>query len=267
MVAWAEMERSAISRADAEAFLRDADFKWYQRFEGTGVFTPGTRDVLALLDSAGVAHNRSGVRVLDIGTTNGGVAFEAERRGADRVVATDIYPPEWFGFGALKTFLRSDVGFATCSVYDLSRHLQGQFDVVFLFGVLYHLRHPLQALDAVRAALRVGGEAFIETAVADHELGTDASRPLVRFYRGNEFAGDASNWFAPSSRALLDWCSSCSLESVLVAQSPPEAPRRCIVRATRAEGEPELSLIYSTAAALTRFRWTAPGGGVLPPYW
>ena len=80
------MERSAISRADAEAFLRDTDFKWYQRFELTpGVFTPGTRDVLALLDSAGVAHNQSGVRVLDIGTTNGGVAFEAERRGADRV--------------------------------------------------------------------------------------------------------------------------------------------------------------------------------------
>ncbi len=33
------------------------------------------------------------------------------------------------------------------SVYDVSPETVGMFDVVFFFGTLYHLRHPLLALD------------------------------------------------------------------------------------------------------------------------
>ena len=143
----------------------------------------------------------------------------------------------------MKSLLRSNVEFATCSIYELPQAWHGEFDLAFFFGVLYHLRHPLHALDAVRAALRPGGQTFIETAIADHELGAFASYPLVQFCRRDELAGDASNWFVPSSRALMDWCYSCGFAPVLVGLQPPEAPQRCIVKATRTEGEPEFSLI------------------------
>ena len=43
----------------------------------------------------------TGATVLDVGTTNGGFAFEAERRGAVRVVAVDIVDADLFEFNAL----------------------------------------------------------------------------------------------------------------------------------------------------------------------
>jgi hypothetical protein len=60
-----------------------------------------------LLAREGFPERLDGMTVLDIGTSNGGAAFIAERRGAERVVAVDIYGPEWFGVDALRTFLGS----------------------------------------------------------------------------------------------------------------------------------------------------------------
>jgi hypothetical protein len=69
-------------------------------------------------------------------------------------VAVDIYPPQWFGFDALREFLGSSVEYLQGAVYDLSRLSRGErFDYVLFWGVLYHLRHPLLALDEVRAVL------------------------------------------------------------------------------------------------------------------
>ena len=102
------------------------------------------------------------------GTSNGGAAFELERRGAERVVAVDIYPESWFGFDAVKKLLGSRVQYVEASVYELGALLRQEFDIVLFWGVLYHLRHPLLALDNIRALLR--GTAFLETAVCDAEL-------------------------------------------------------------------------------------------------
>lgn len=68
-----------------------------------------------------------------------------------------------FGFDAIRSALGSDVGFRQLSVYELSRVIQEQFDYVVFWGVLYHLRHPLLALDNVRAV--TSQTAYVETAV------------------------------------------------------------------------------------------------------
>ena len=99
--------------------------------------------------------------------------------------------------------------FRRLSVYELSRTLDEQFDYVIFWGVLYHLRHPLLALDNVRAV--TAGTAYIETAVCDGDLPGATESAIARFYRRDELGGDSSNWFAPNVRALLDWCSSCGL--------------------------------------------------------
>jgi len=76
------------SEKAAREFLADADFIWHQRFELVpGVDTPGENDIVGLIDSAGIPADLSGKSALDLGTTNGGAAFELERRGAERVVA------------------------------------------------------------------------------------------------------------------------------------------------------------------------------------
>jgi tRNA (mo5U34)-methyltransferase len=230
---------------EARRFLEDAEFIWYQNFELVpGVQTPGVNDIGRLFEACKIPADLSGHSVLDIGTANGGIAFTAERRGANRVLAVDIYPEHWFGVDRLRDFLGSRVEHRQLSVYNLLGTVDERFDVVFFCGVLYHLRHPLLALDNVRGVLNDDGLVLIETAVADHELGGSASRPLVRFYRGSELGDDPSCWFAPSISALVDWCRSSGLEpevqAALASLSPKLwSPRRCVLRATRTPGAPE----------------------------
>jgi tRNA (mo5U34)-methyltransferase len=232
---------------EARRFLQDADFVWYQKFELVpGVETPGVNDVRRLFEAGRIPEDLTGLSVLDVGTANGGIAFSAERRGAERVLAVDIYPEHWFGVDRLKDFLGSSVEHRRLSVYDLVGGIEERFDIVFFCGVLYHLRHPLLALDNVRAVLKEGGLVLIETAVADRELGSEASKPVVRFYRGSELGEDPSCWFAPSTAALREWCASSGLE-------PEEddartglagklvASRRVLMRARRTHGPPEFA--------------------------
>ena len=222
----------------ASDFIRGADFYWHQRFElALGIFTPGANDIGFLLDQAHLPQDITGATVLDIGATNGGLAFELERRGAGRVVTVDIYSSDWFGFDAIKALLHSDVEYLRASVYELPAKLGEQFDIVAFCGVLYHLRHPLLALDVVRALTR--GRALIETAVCDRTLGDSASTPLIRYHRLDDLNDDGSNWFEPSVAALADWCRSSGLEPIGVRSWPTEAPGRCMMTATPTDGEPE----------------------------
>src|SRR5450755_4304407 len=90
----------------ATAFIDQAEFVWHQRFElAPDVWTPRVSPIVWLYNMAGLPADISGRTVLDVGTTNAGTAFEMERRGTKRVVAVDIYEPDWFGVRALTEFL------------------------------------------------------------------------------------------------------------------------------------------------------------------
>jgi tRNA (mo5U34)-methyltransferase len=231
-----------LSSHDVEALTARTDFLWHQRFElAPGVFSPGANDVDWLLHTAGVPADLTGASVLDIGTTNGGAAFTLERRGASKVIATDIVGPMHFGFEAIHSALGSSVEFRQLSVYELSRVVQEQFDYVVFWGVLYHLRHPLLALDNVRAV--TAQTAYVETAVCEAELPEHAETAMARFYRRDELGGDSSNWFAPNVRALLDWCRSCGLEPTAVSSWPQEGPTRAMVRTSVISGAPEYQAV------------------------
>jgi tRNA (mo5U34)-methyltransferase len=224
--------------AELQTLAARSDFLWHQRFElAPGIFSPGSNDVDWLLHTAGVPGDLAGASVLDIGTTNGGAAFTLERRGAARVLATDIVDPMHFGFDAIRDVLGSKVEFRQLSVYELSRVLKEQFDFVIFWGVLYHLRHPLLALDNVRAL--TARTAYVETAVSDAELPGSVELALARFYRRDELGADSSNWFAPTVRCLLDWCRSCGLEPDAVSSWPTDAPTRAMVRTSAVPGPPE----------------------------
>ena len=226
---------------EARDLIASSDFVWHQRFElAPGVETPGANDIVWLLNAAGVPADLDGLTAVDLGTTNGGAAFELERRGAERVVAVDVTSPERYGFKRLRDFLGSSVEWAQASIYEVAEVLDERFDLVLCLGVLYHLRHPLLALDNVREL--IGGEGLIETAVLDDEMPEVAGSPVSRFYRGDELAADPSNWFAPTIAGLLDWCSSCGLDPEVVAAWPEAAPSRAMVRVRPTDGDPEWRL-------------------------
>lgn len=234
--------RPVESTGAAPDLITSARFRWHQRFELVpGVHTPGLNDIGWLFQQSSLPPDLSGLSALDIGTTNGGIAFELERRGARPVVAVDVAPPELFGFEELRRFLDSSVEFVQASVYELPEILDRAFDVVVFWGVLYHLRHPLLALDKVRAVAT--GKVLVETAVADHELGDAGARPVMRFYRRDELGGDPTNWFAPSVAGLTDWMGSSGFEVGRVVAWPTGAPERALVEARVVDGPPEFETI------------------------
>ena len=183
---------------------RVREIEWFHSIDlGDGVVTPGKEgSTSAKLRRIGLPASLTGRTVLDVGAWDGFFAFEAERRGADRVLATDWYcwsGPGWGtkrGFEYARSRLGSNVEDQEIDVLDLSPDaLGGQFDVVLFLGVLYHMRHPLLALERVASVTRE--LAIIETEVA-HLL---TRRPAVRYF----LEGD--DWCAPTlgaCRAMLE---------------------------------------------------------------
>src|SRR5947209_14293213 len=88
----------------------------------------------------------AGRRVLDIGAWDGWFSFEAERRGAE-VVAIDCV--EIANFREIHGALASKVDYRILDFYEVPQAGLGRFDFVFFLGVLYHLKHPLLALEMV----------------------------------------------------------------------------------------------------------------------
>lgn len=197
-----------------EILRRIRAVEWYHAIEvAPGIVTPGRYDPKPFLPLMGFSEDLTGKSVLDIGTYDGFFAFEAEKRGAKRVVALDRHSPGQFGFGTAHELLKSKVEYVVGSVYDLSPETHGTFDVVTFFGVLYHLRHPLLALDRIHSVCRE--YALVESHVLDNAFihqGThiplenvDPRLPVScvsQFYPGDELNGDWSNWWAPTVECL-----------------------------------------------------------------
>ena len=65
------------------------------------------------------------------------------------MIAIDPVPGSITRLNICRDYLGSRVTGLSCSVFDLDPKTFGTFDMVFFFGVLYHLRHPLLALEKI----------------------------------------------------------------------------------------------------------------------
>lgn len=170
---------------------------WFHRIDlGNGLITPGQDiDGRIKLEFNKIPADLGGKTVLDIGAWDGLFSFEAERRGAERVLATDSFAWSGRGWGSKACFelarraLQSQVEDMDIDVMDIDPETVGTFDVVFLLGVIYHLRHPLLALEKVS---RVTNEMLILSTWVDM---THFHRPAAAFYSGTELGGDPTNWW------------------------------------------------------------------------
>jgi len=88
----------------------------------------------------------TGKSVLDIGCNAGFYSLEMKRRGAARVVGIDSDETYLAQARFAAEVKGADIEFRQLDVYDVAK-LGERFDVVLFMGVLYHLRHPLLALD------------------------------------------------------------------------------------------------------------------------
>lgn len=160
-----------------------------------------------------VPSDLEGRSVLDIGCNAGFYSFEMKRRNAGRVVGIDSDPhylrqahfaAEHYGF---------DVEFRQMSVYDVAK-LNEQFDLVIFMGVLYHLRHPLLALDllyehVVKDAMLFQclqrGDKHVPQLEEDYDFSEwdvfeRRDYPKL-FFVEERYASDPTNWFIPNKSA------------------------------------------------------------------
>jgi len=149
-----------------------------------------------------------GKRVLDIGAWDGWFSFEMERRGAE-VVALDRVKSDTFL--QARALLESKVKYVIGDICHMPLYDIGQFDIVLFLGVLYHLRHPVLALERVCSLSR--DLVCLESYVIQ-EGSRGSSPPFMEFYEGAELAGQFDNWIGPTTECLLAMARSAGFSSV-----------------------------------------------------
>jgi tRNA (mo5U34)-methyltransferase len=216
-------------------------FWWHSIRLADELVTPGQKSA-ALLD-----YERDRLRipdlkgrtVLDIGAWDGFYSFDAERRGAARVVALDHYawsidreaahgqiPAVWRpdtlpgkrGFDLAHAALGSNVEAVAGDFMTMDLAPLGTFDVTLFLGVLYHLRDPLGGLMRVRSVTR--GMAVIESHAA--VIAGMEDRAACEFAENDEVGGDSTNWFIPNAAAIEAMCRAAGFARAELVAGPDE---------------------------------------------
>jgi tRNA (mo5U34)-methyltransferase len=249
----------AYSKEQVEEMVQSVLYWWHSINLGNGVTTKGHKTPERLAEEVEALHlpDLRGKTVLDIGAWDGFFSFEAERRGAARVVALDCdswlceatYNPEYEkkcrelgitpdphshpdnlvwraipepkgkrGFDLAHRLLDSKVESVVGSFLDVDLSDIGTFDVVLFLGVLYHMENMLAALKRLAALTKE--LAIIEThavVVPGYE-----HYALCEFYESEELNSDPTNWWGPNEKALAGLCRAAGFRHAEIVQGPPE---------------------------------------------
>lgn len=211
----AEAKLRAVPRSDLEERI-DALAPWFHNIDLGGVRTAPDH---FLGDYPGAKFRRfehrlpdvRGRTVLDIGCNAGFYSIEMKRRGASRVLGVDSderylaqarLAAEVLGF--------DEIEFSHLDAYDMGA-IGERFDLVIFMGVLYHLRHPLLALDLIREHVADDmllfqsmhrGSKHVLPLETDYEFKEsdiffESGFPKLHFIE-RKYSGDWTNWWIPN---------------------------------------------------------------------
>jgi tRNA (mo5U34)-methyltransferase len=235
---------------------------WFHSIElRPGVVTPGRKSPEVLrAEVERIRLDRIDLRgksVLDVGAFDGYFSFEAERRGAARVLALDHFVwsldliaaaryreqcielgtevrsheemgfwkpdelPGKRGFDTARELLGSRVEWRVADLSTVDLDSLGQFDVALYLGVLYHMRNPLESLTRLAAVTREVAVIETEAAIVPGHDG----EALCKFYEGSGLNADPSNWWVPNEEALYGLCRAAGFRKVDMLVDKPSEPR------------------------------------------
>ena len=160
---------------------------WYHTLElAPGLVTPGYFDMRPFVEEFHFPASMAGLRVVDVGASNGQFAFHFETLGADVVVAIDLEHvldhdfPGWYraelrsrhtdaelarvdhddleaGFALAHAAYASKVEKRRCTVYQLGERMPAEFDFAYCCNLVQHLSDPVRALESIRRCLKPSG--------------------------------------------------------------------------------------------------------------
>jgi tRNA (mo5U34)-methyltransferase len=199
-------------------------YYWHHSIDfGNGVVTKGTVPlpyVDALARSLFDGLDLAGKSLVDVGAWNGAYSFEAKKRGAGRVLATDHYCWDPAGFNGRETFdlalsiNRLGIEALDIDVPELSPASVGLFDAVLFSGVFYHLLTPVHLTKRVAECAR--HVLILET----HQDFLESEKPGMVFYPGTTLNGDPSNWWGPNPHAMYEMLKEFGFARVFYQNSP-----------------------------------------------
>lgn len=155
-------------------------------------------------------HDLRGKTVLDIGCNAGFYSIAMKKRGADRVVGIDFDETYLDQARFAADVSEVEIDFQKLSVYEVAE-LGEKFDLVLFMGVLYHLRHPLLALDLIREhvvrdlfvfqSMQRGSDEIFETepdySFTETEIFRSYDFPAMYFIE-KKYSQDPTNWWIPN---------------------------------------------------------------------
>jgi glycosyltransferase involved in cell wall biosynthesis/SAM-dependent methyltransferase len=190
---------------------------WFHSLElGNGLLTPGHITLEKLRRQLEWLHfpdDLTGQSFIDLGSWDGFYAFEAEQRGAARVLATDWFCWHGAGWGNKEGFLLareilgSKVEDMDIDIMDVCPQRVGLFDVVLFSGMLYHMRDPIKAIQ--NAASVCKKSLIVETAVGMLDVEKPAMAYLPRV-PGN----DESNYWRPNPPLVNLWLTELGFKKI-----------------------------------------------------
>lgn len=186
--------------------------------------------------AAALPPDLTGRSVLDIGCNGGFYSIEMKRRGADRVLGIDFDEDYLAQARFAAEVTGQEIEFRQMSVYDVGS-LGERFDVVLFLGVLYHLRHPLLALDLIHEHVTKDlfvyqsmqrGSAEIDPVPDNADFWDEAQfassgYPKLHFIE-HSYADDPTNWWAPNRACSAAMLRSAGFE---IVENPEEEVFLC----------------------------------------
>lgn len=161
-----------------------------------------------------IPQDLTGKSVLDVGCNAGFYSMEMKRRGAGRVVGIDSDEKYLNQARYAAKVLDVEIEFRNMSVYDVGS-LHEKFDIVIFMGVLYHLRHPLLALDLLHDTVvndtlvfqsMQRGSTEVEKVAADYDFWEfdhfqKPGYPKMYFIE-HRYSNDPTNWWVPNAACM-----------------------------------------------------------------
>ncbi|MEP6818969.1 MAG: DUF1698 domain-containing protein [bacterium] len=181
--------------------------------------------------------------LLDVGCNAGFYAFAAKRRGAMRVLGVDGQRQHVRQGLFVRKVLGLEVEFRRVNVYELNQRSVGQFDITLALGLLYHLKHPVLALENLYQVTK--DMLIIETAIMPvrqtpksfaHSFGSAKAllHPLAYVENPPEAKEQVFNWFLPGVEALTALLRNTGFVEVELAEQKDD---RAVVVCRKPQGE------------------------------
>src|SRR5437868_10158157 len=141
---------TTYSKAEIEKILNEEGFGYHRVNLPYGLHTRGrdrsrTRDLI-------FPKSLAGKSLLDIGSALGYFCFEAEAKGAARVLGFELDAKRFRQACLLKQIIGSEVEFQQRNI--LEQPLLEQFDYVCFLNVIHHLDEPIHAIHQLAAITR-----------------------------------------------------------------------------------------------------------------